>query len=158
MTAYKGDEEENEYSMLGVVRDPLPDLIQQLAVNVRSLEIFQNLGLDTEEANPSEATETELHGVVEGPDDFYRLTRAALDAADVSGVHSPQSPMELQQRRGELGREQQELRARIREEIQSQEADEDHAMGRRYDYGPAVRTWLRFLARKQLLREMLQDK
>lgn len=156
MTAY--EEEQIEFSILGVVRDPLPDLIQQLAVNVRSLEIFKNLGLDTAEAIPPEATGSELQGLVEGPDNFYRLTRAALDAADVSGVHPPQSPMELQQRRGALGRDQQELRARIREEIQSQEADEDHATGRRYDYGPAVRTWLRILARKQLLRDMLQDK
>ncbi|EDN07006.1 hypothetical protein I7I51_05735 [Histoplasma capsulatum] len=36
----------------------------------------------------------------------------------------------------------------ISEEEQSHRADEDYATARRHDYGPAVHTWVRLLARE----------
>ncbi|KAJ5633012.1 hypothetical protein N7490_009351 [Penicillium lividum] len=149
MAAY--EEDQIEFSILGVVRDPLPDLVRQLAVNVRSLEML-NARL-TSPAIPllSDPTLFELKETVLGPDPTYGLSRANIDAAVISEIAYPELAPELQR----LREAQCELRARIREEQQSQRADEDHATGRRYDYGPAVRTWLRFLARKQKLAELL---
>ncbi|KAJ5613475.1 hypothetical protein N7528_007129 [Penicillium herquei] len=150
MAAY--EEGQIEFSILGVVKDPLPDLIQQLAVNVRSLEM-SHAQTNGKDPNSTE-TMSELRDLVLGPDPAYGLTRAAIDSAIVSETIPTHYP-ELQQWEQELQTAQRELRLRIQEEQQSQRMDEDHATGRRYDYGPAVRTWLRFLARKQLLSELL---
>ncbi|KAJ5738273.1 hypothetical protein N7493_001428 [Penicillium malachiteum] len=150
MAAY--EEGQIEFSILGVVQDPLPDLIQQLAVNVRSLEM-SHAQTNGKDPNSTE-TMSESRDLVLGPDPAYGLTRAALDSAIVSETIPTHNP-ELQQWEQELQKAQRELCLRIQEEQQSQRMDEDHATGRRYDYGPAVRTWLRFLARKQLLSEQL---
>ncbi|KAJ6032387.1 hypothetical protein N7540_003119 [Penicillium herquei] len=150
MAAY--EEGQIEFSILGVVRDPLPDLIEQLAVNVRSLEI-SHAQINGKDPNSTEIV-SEPRDLVLGPDPAYGLTRAAIDSAIVSETILTHSS-ELQQWDQELQNAQRELCLRIREEQQSQRMDEDHATGRRYDYGPAVRTWLRFLARKQLLNELL---
>ncbi|KAJ5288479.1 hypothetical protein N7478_001509 [Penicillium angulare] len=160
MAAY--EEEQIEFSILGVVRDPLPGLIQQLADNVRGLEVLTSRVME-ENPNDIEAMMSGLPETVLGPDPSYDLTREVIDTAtvskEVSKILSSQSSLaEVQQRLQELIAEQRELLKNIREEQQSQRTDEDHATGRRYDYGPAVRTWLRFLAHKQLLGELLQGK
>lgn len=159
MAAYA--EGDIEFSILGLVRDPLPDLIQQLASNVRSLEILnERLMSQQDQASNTEATLTEMRETVLGPDPSLGLTQADIDAAVISEAkqreYQESSPTQLRQRQHELSKAQMELRGRIREEQQAYHADEDHATGRRYDYGPAIRTWLRFLARKQLLPELLQ--
>lgn len=159
MAAYA--EGDIEFSILGLVRDPLPDLIQQLASNVRSLEIVHERLMSLQDPAPkTEAIFTGLKETVLGPDPSLSLTRADIDAAVISEAaqaeYRDSSPSQLRQHQHELSQAQQELRGRIREEQQAHRADEDHATGRRYDYGPAIRTWLRFLARKQLLAELLQ--
>ena len=156
MAAY--EEDQIEFSILGLVQDPLPELLQRLAVNVRSLEILHARLMSPEDQGPADMTLTELQETVLGPDPSYGLTRADIDAAIVSEIDPLESTLQLQQRQQGLRAAQRELRARIREEQQLRRADEDHATGRRYDYGPAVRTWLRFLARRQLLAELLQSK
>ncbi|KAJ5692088.1 hypothetical protein N7462_001511 [Penicillium macrosclerotiorum] len=163
MAAY--EEEQIEFSILGLVRDPLPDLIQQLAVNVRSLKVVHDRL--TSHAGPTaqvEAARTSassgLEETVTGPEPSFGLTRMAIDEAMITKASDQAyrtcSPTELQSHQEDLRQAQRELRERIREAQQTQRADDDHATGRRYDYGPAIRTWLRFLARKQLLAELLQ--
>ncbi|KAJ5162440.1 hypothetical protein N7492_007832 [Penicillium capsulatum] len=156
MAAY--EEDQIEFSILGVVQDPLPHLIQQLAANVRGLEILnQHLmpHLDQNTAPPKSI----IYDTVLGPDASLGLTRADIDQAvlpdHLLAVDPTVSVAALQQHQQALARAQGELRVRIREEQQAQRADDDHATGRRYDYGPAVRTWLQFLARKQKLAELL---
>jgi ubiquitin carboxyl-terminal hydrolase L5 len=156
MAAYT--EDSIEFSILGVVRDPLSDLVQHLAVNVRSLELInerllaQGDGLREGEAN-SEA----LNDIVIGPEASLGLTRADIELAIASeSILGCQDAAKLRQYQQQLSQAQFGLRGRIREQQQAQREDEDHATGRRYDYGPAIRTWLRFLARKQLLAELLQ--
>ncbi|KAJ5594537.1 uncharacterized protein N7459_000745 [Penicillium hispanicum] len=157
MAAY--EEDQIEFSILGLVRDPLPDLIQRLAANVRHLEILHERLLPYGDAETAAATLPDLKETLLGPDPSFGLTREHIDAAVVSesATTELQLPTEqLRQHRNELCDAQRELRERVMEEQQSQRADEDHATGRRYDYGPALRTWLRFLARKQHLAELLQ--
>jgi ubiquitin carboxyl-terminal hydrolase L5 len=158
MAAYT--EDSIEFSILGVVRDPLSDLIQQLAVNVRSLEVINERLLSQGEGSPErEANLEALKETVLGPEPALGLTRADIEAAVVpDSIQDCQdsSSEQLRQHQQELSQAQIGLRGRIREQQQAQRADEDHATGRRYDYGPAIRTWLRFLARKQLLAELLQ--
>jgi len=158
MTAYT--EDSIEFSILGVVRDPLSDLVQQLAVNVRSLEIINERLLPQGGGAPGgDANLEALNEMVIGPEPSLGLTRADIEAAVVpESLQMCQgwSSERLRQHQQELSQAQSGLLGRIREQQQAQRADEDHATGRRYDYGPAIRTWLRFLARKQLLAELLQ--
>ncbi|KAJ6111615.1 hypothetical protein N7523_007676 [Penicillium sp. IBT 18751x] len=156
MAAYT--EDSIEFSILGVVRDPLSNLVQQLAVNVRSLKIIQNRLLAQEHsALEREASLAALNETVLGPEASLGLTQADIEAAIISvGIQMCQDSEQLRWYQQELSQAQVGLRGRIREQQQAQREDEDHATGRRYDYGPAIRKWLHFLARKQLLAELLQ--
>ncbi|KAJ5886343.1 uncharacterized protein N7473_009017 [Penicillium subrubescens] len=158
MAAY--EEDQIEFSILGLVRDPLPDLVQQLAVNVRSLEMIHERLLSDGDTTAAATTITPFEGTVIGPEPSLALTRAVINAAEIPEESVREyrrcSPSQLQEHRQRLTQAQGELRCRVREEQQSQRADDDHATGRRYDYGPAVRTWLRFLARKKVLAELIQ--
>lgn len=161
MAAY--EEEQIEFSILGLVRDPLPGLIQELAVNVRRLEVINERlmtsGVTDTGADSSMETSQSLEAPQEtllGPEPFYGLTRAMIDEAVIPEESSEeQIPSFLVEKRDELRQAQTALRGRVREEKQMRDADDDHATGRRYDYGPAIRTWLRCLARKQELAELL---
>lgn len=158
MAAY--EEDHIEFSILGLTRDPLPDFIQELAINVKSLEMIHDRLLSGSDPNAAAATIANYEGTVIGPEQSLELTGAAIDAAVIPEVTQEEyrscSPDQLQAHRQGLCQAQGELRCRVREELQSQRADDDYATGRRYDYGPAVRTWMRFLARKQVLAEWLQ--
>ena len=158
MAAY--EEDHIEFSILGLARDPLPDLIQELAVNVKSLETIQERLLFKGDTTAAAATMANYEGTVIGPEQSLELTRGMIDAAVIPETTQQEyrscSPDQLQAHRQTLCQAQGELRCRVREELQSQRADDDYATGRRYDYGPAVRTWMRFLARKQVLAELLQ--
>ncbi|KAK5790500.1 hypothetical protein VI817_007787 [Penicillium citrinum] len=159
MAAY--EEEQIEFSILALVRDPLPELIQQLAVNVRRLEIINEHlmthdGRDDDSHAQARMSVDTLEDTVLGPDASLGLTRTMIDKAVVpEELSREQSLTVLTKRQEETAKAQVALRSRVREEQQTRNADEDHATGRRYDYGPAVRTWLRSLARKQQLAELL---
>lgn len=158
MAAY--EEDHIEFSILGLTRDPLPDLIQELAVNVKSLEMIHERLLSEGDTTAAAATMANYEGTVIGPEQSLELTRGTIDAAVIPEATKQEyqrcSPDQLQTHRQTLCQAQGELRCLVREELQSQRADDDYAAGRRYDYGPAVRTWMRFLARKQVLAELLQ--
>ncbi|KAJ5555514.1 hypothetical protein N7461_003984 [Penicillium sp. DV-2018c] len=146
MAAY--EEEQIEFTILGLVRDPLPDLIKAFAVNVRALGILNERAT---EPLPRDVT-------ISGPEPSLSLTQEEIDAAvlpqDTLDEYQTCSETRLKELQQTLINEQWELRARIREEQQSHRADDEHAAGRRFDYGPAVRTWLRRLAQKQRLQEL----
>ncbi|KAJ5395438.1 uncharacterized protein N7487_009741 [Penicillium crustosum] len=152
MAAY--EEEEIEFSILGLVRDPLPDLIHDLAVNVRTLEILNERATAL---CPSSDT-LALDEIILGPDPSLSLTREDIDAAVIPQVtlddYQTCSDEKLREYQQMISRVQRGLRARIREEQQSHRSDDEYAAGRRFDYGPAVRTWLRRLAQKQQLQEL----
>ncbi|OQE00803.1 hypothetical protein PENVUL_c046G10033 [Penicillium vulpinum] len=152
MAAY--EEEEIEFSILGLVRDPLPDLINDLAINVRTLEILNQRATSIHPSSDALA----LDETVLGPDPSLSLTREEIDAAvipqETLDDYQTCSDEKLQAYQRTISRGQRELRVRIREEQQSHWSDDEYAAGRRFDYGPAVRTWLRRLAQKQQLQEL----
>lgn len=150
MAAY--EEDQIEFSILGLVKDPLTDLVQRLAVNVKSLEMIKGRLKQVPEL---ESILSEPNDTVTGPDLSFELTRTAIDLA-ISPAITDHSNKQLQQDWQKLSDDQRQLSIRIREEQQLHRADEDHATGRRYDYGPAIQTWLQFLARKQKLEDLLQ--
>ena len=150
------EEDQIEFSILSLVKDPLHSLVDDLAVNVKCLETINGRIAALQDKTEPEPT---LDNTVLGPAGSFSLTREAIDNAEIpanqKGSYQCNSVGELSQRRQNLSNEQQQLRAAIKEEQQSQQADDDYATGRRYDYGPAVRTWMRFLARKEGVIESL---
>lgn len=152
MAAY--EEEEIEFSILGLVRDPLPDLVNDLAASVRTLEVLNERAASLCPSSDAFAwSETVL-----GPDPSLSLTREEIDAIvipqEILDEYQTCSETKLQEYQQTINNGQRELRARIREEQQSHWSDDEHVAGRRFDYGPAVRMWLRRLAQKQQLQEL----
>lgn len=145
-----------EFSILSLSKDPLIDLVDQLASNVRSLVMVNQrlASLNHDQGIRGEQTFTDPlpENTLLQPDNSYALTREAIDEAAIPEAQLEQyrscGPQELLQHREQLSTAQGGLRAAIRDEQQSHQADDDYAAGRRYDYGPAIRTWVRLLARK----------
>lgn len=145
------EEEEIEFSILGLVHDPLPELVTDLATNVKILEFLNEratvLCSSTDPLTRDDA--------VFGPDSSLSLTRKDIDAAvipsETLAEYRTCSNSQLQEHQQRTHNRQRELRSRIREEQQAHRSDDEYAAGRRYDYGPAIRWWLRLLARKQEL-------
>jgi ubiquitin carboxyl-terminal hydrolase L5 len=151
MAAY--EEEQIEFSILGLVHDPLPTLIRDLAVNVRTLEV-----LNERVTTHSSADSLAMDELVLGPDASLSLTREDIDAVVIPPEtlqdYRTCSESQFHEHQQTIQQHQRELRSRIREEQQSHRTDDEYAAGRRYDYGPAVRWWLRLLARKQELQAL----
>ncbi|KAK1146704.1 hypothetical protein N8T08_002777 [Aspergillus melleus] len=154
------EEGQIEFSILSLAKDPLLDLVDRLATNVRYLESVNQRLISSQqgETGLDSALEGRLQSAVLGPDETYGLTREQIDQAKIPAereaeysTYSFQDLAELQQ---QLADEQQLLRTAVREEQQALQADADYVAGRRYDYGPAVRAWVRSLARKRVLEDL----
>ncbi|KAL4951338.1 ubiquitin carboxyl-terminal hydrolase [Aspergillus filifer] len=153
MAAYA--EDQIEFSILSLARDPLPGLVGQLASNIRQLQSVSKSMQETTGAEPR-ATASLPENTLLGPDISYEVTQEAIEGRRVSGDDNPHcSADDLTKRTIDLATAQQVLRGKIRDHQQSQRADEEYAAGRRFDYGPAIRTWLRLLARKQVIEDMV---
>ncbi|RMJ25554.1 ubiquitin carboxyl-terminal hydrolase [Aspergillus sp. HF37] len=153
------EEDQIEFSILSLAKDPLIDLTAKLAVNVKCLRLVREL-IDAHEEGSStaEPAASLLENTILGPDASYALTQdnigEAVIAADQREEYQACSIDALIQHLQKLSGNQLELRASIKEEQQSNQADDDYAAGRRYDYGPAVRQWVRFLARKRMFESL----
>lgn len=150
------EEDQIEFSILSLGRDPLLGLTEKLAVNVKSLEVINKRLGDMTNYETAAADDTEDNTILE-PDASLSLSREAIDHAEIppdqKEAYESCSPEELNQWRQKLSEEQQELRAAIREEQQSKNADDDYAAGRRYNYGSTVSKWVGILARKGVLED-----
>ncbi|EDP53179.1 ubiquitin C-terminal hydrolase 37 [Aspergillus fumigatus A1163] len=156
------EEDQIEFSILSVAKDPLVELEDKLAINVKCLEAVNRWLASREQAEGTcrgpENPVSLLENTILGPDSSFNLTRHRIDAVTIPPEREVQyakaSAEELRQHRYWLSNEQRELRASILEEQQSHWADDNYATGRRYDYGPAVRAWIRFLARKRVIESL----
>jgi len=155
------EEDQIEFSILSLGRDPLLSLTEKLAINVKILELVNKRIGDTAKSETAAADGED--NTILGPDASLSLTREAIDHAEIPAnqkeAYESCSLEELSKFRQKLSEEQQDLRAAIRLERESEHADDDYAAGRRYNYqgyGPAVGKWLRFLARKEYLEYQLE--
>lgn len=159
-------EDQIEFSILSLAKDPMGGLVDQLASNVNDLTTVEKriATLISESGNMSSSDmdkSLDAAPVVREPDPSLDLTPEKLAQASPSD-HSLQkcqteSLDELERYRHELIERQVELRASIRDEQQSRHTDEEYAAGRRHDYGPAIHTWLRFLARKGMIKALAAE-
>lgn len=153
------EEDQIEFSILSLVKDPLIDLTDELAANVKCLELVIGLiDAHKEASSTAEPVASLLENTIVGPQPSYALTQECIDRAVIAAGQREEyqacSVHALIQHLERLSASQLGLRTTIKEEQQSNQADDDYAAGRRYDYGPAVRLWIRFLARKRMLEDL----
>ncbi|KAL2001250.1 hypothetical protein VTN02DRAFT_1981 [Thermoascus thermophilus] len=156
------EEDQIEFSILGLVRDPILNLRKELAVNVKSLgKINERLG-GIEKVGSDTSVDTDaLEHVILGPDDSLGLTQDDIDQATIPEneweEYQTCTLNELPAHRQKLVTSQRKIRESIVEELQFHRADDDYAAGRRHDYGPAVQLWVRMLARKNIIEDLIGD-
>ena len=154
-----------EFTILGLVKNPLPGLISLQSQNVEELsavskrldEIKSNWRSSLVESNIANENLTK-----------FTLFSANLDYGispiDITNTEMSQTIREilvsekvdeLITRRQELINTQEKVRLLIKEEEDSNCSDEAKAEARRHDYGPAIKLWVRFHIRKGLVKEIL---
>lgn len=157
------EEDQIEFSILSLVKDPLPGLVDKLAGNIKHLQAVNEriMALKGEDRPDSETGVADAlnENTIWGSDPSFCLTQEKLDNTEFPAYQKEMYEScpadELNQHRQRLGDEQRDLRATVRDEQQTQQADEDYATGRRYDYVPAVRTWMQFLAQKRAIDSLI---
>ena len=159
------EEEQTEFAILGLVKDPLESLVPQLASNINTLmavtDRLNELRPDWEQfittiANgETAASESALTSSHPG----YGLHEEPLeDAALIAGADerlSTASPADLMAYHQQLVTDQAGIRASIREEQQSNDTDAERAASRRFDYVYVVQRLLCTLIRKDALGPLL---
>ncbi|PYH41140.1 ubiquitin C-terminal hydrolase 37 [Aspergillus saccharolyticus JOP 1030-1] len=152
------EEGQIEFSILSLSQDPLPGLLTELAINVKSLEVINQRLTSTGGALAFDAV-NHLGKTLLEADESYTLCRDMIDRAAIPASREQEyrtcTMLDLESLWNKLTHDQRQLRVSIREEQQSRQADENYAEGRRYDYSPAIRTWLRLLAHKQVIEKLL---
>lgn len=146
------EEDQIEFSVLGIVQDPLVDYIGQLAQNVKTHQKI-NAYL------PESVSNDGLKDVVLGPEPSLHLTQADIESAIIPTAEEEYKPASLEKllsHRQRLASRQQSIKQSIHEELQSHQAEDDYAAGRRHDYSPAVRAWVQKLARKKMIQELVE--
>ncbi|KAF3479979.1 ubiquitin carboxyl-terminal hydrolase [Arthroderma uncinatum] len=149
------EEDQIEFSILSLSKDPMTGYLADLALNVKSLQEVNSRLSDLGEAGEADHEDA----AVSGPDKLYGLTPDMLAQALLPELVAAKcrtgDSEELARERRALLEQQSQLRAQVRDEQHSRQSELDHANCRRHDYGPAVQTWTRFLARKQKLEELI---
>lgn len=152
------EEGQIEFSILGLVKDPITTLASELAMNVKKIAAINEQSCSSQVPQKVDSSD---HDIVTGPDPSLHLTPTLLDEVIV-----PEDDLEKYKtapKEDLLGLQeilvdaQKSIRASIKEEQQARHADEDYANKRRHDYGPAVHTWVRALARKGLLEPLAKE-
>lgn len=159
------EEDQIEFSILGLVKDPMIDLVANLAQNVKELLVVKerlNAAASSVEKPVTASDDTKpLDGTLLGSDGSFNLAPDDIDQAEVSldkmERYSTESTEELRSYEEQLMHKQKELRASVKEEQQSQNADEEHAAGRKHDYACAVHRWVSLLARKRKIEELVNE-
>ncbi|GAM43582.1 ubiquitin carboxyl-terminal hydrolase [Talaromyces pinophilus] len=156
MTAY--EEDQIEFSVLSLVRDPLKDYTEQLARNVRSLQnIRQRLnGSQLEDIKAVLGTDG-FDGVLLDTDPALGLTEESLMAVETpesgNGIHENDLPQEYVR----LANSQQGIKTSIQVEMQSRRDEEASVEVRRHDCSSAVEFWARALASKGVVQDILRS-
>ena len=161
------EEGQIDFAILGLVKDPLTRLSEELASNIKGLQAL-SVHLDKKEpewqaisrtlADGDDAsTENTLHG----PDPDYVVTEEAIANANLPNETQQKltnsTVEDLLRHWKNLVMAQKSLRLSFKEEQASNRSDEEKAGERRHDYGPAVQAWLRFHAQKSVVKTILSS-
>lgn len=158
------EEGQIEFAILSLVRDPLLEMIPALAENVKAIDAL-SARLDIVKPGWEDFIDSSTHGATAGADGLiikpnlaYGLTQELLNQAEASQVvmdlcHGDVAS-DILEHREQLITTQASLRMSIREEIQSNQSDEERAASRTCDYGARMQTFVRNMrVKKQSLNE-----
>lgn len=153
-----------EFNMLALVKDPVVELHEKLATNVKLIRAVETkLNFLNEDWKMFAAGSDDYNDYVTSTSEELGLTQAMLDQTRLTDRDEKKLSIDndtntLIEWRERIIKEQGPLRANIREEMQSLLEDEAKAKDRRSDYGPVIQTWLNELAANEVLREMAKTK
>ena len=157
------EDDQIEFSILSLGKDPIIDLIADLAQNVKSLQTLKEwLDASTspsEEANGIDSKASPLDGTIYGPDGSFDLKQDDIDKAEIPSDkmagYTTCSVDQLLSYQDELSTAQETLRREVKQEKQLHDDDETKAMARKHDYASAVHRWISMLARKGKIEELI---
>ncbi|EEP82123.1 predicted protein [Uncinocarpus reesii 1704] len=143
------EEDQIEFSILSLSKDPLDQYVSRLAFNVNRLIAIDEQLLKHQHHQDAVTSDD---ATIVGPDLSFGLTQeflehATLPEVDIEG-YKTMSKEHLLELRKSFSTQQHQARAAVKEEMQAREADNAYAAKRRHDYGPAVQTWLQALLRQ----------
>ncbi|KAI9788708.1 MAG: hypothetical protein M1835_002140 [Candelina submexicana] len=162
----KYEEGQIQFSLLALVHDPILDLYQSLAANMKAV---QGLSSRLEEVQPDwkgfvattagdEASVEHNLIVCANPD--FGVDQAAVDDATMDTItqESIRSSCfsSLMTTRQKLIDQQADLRASISAEEVLSKTDKQRAADRRHDYGPLIQRWLRLLIQNGSLKALVE--
>lgn len=156
MTGYA--EDQIEFSVLSLVRDPILHHVEQLARNVKTL---QSLRTRLSESQVDGVKGTlglgDFNGVLLDACPELGLTEQCLEGVHIEtdSAGGGSEADDLAERFVQLVRRQQDIRRSILEEMQDREDDYRFAEGKRHDYSDAIERWARALSRKARVKDLL---
>ena len=159
------EEGQIEFAILSLVRDPLLEMVPALAGNVKAINALSTR-LDIVEPGWKDfvdsSTDHEIAGtdsLVINPNLAYGLTQEMLNQAELS--HAVENlcrcdvASDILGHREQLMNSQVGLRMSIREEMQSDQSDEERAAARTYDYGARMQNFVR---KMRVKKQSLEDR
>ncbi|KAK7546647.1 ubiquitin carboxyl-terminal hydrolase [Phyllosticta citricarpa] len=158
------EEGQIEFGLLSLVKDPRIELKQQLAQNIRSIQMCEERLDQVQPAWREFATagDSSEENLIAGPSSDCSIGAQDIRCAAVPPslerrIREDDDPTTLIEARQKFVTEQAGMRAALRDEEQTAAADREKAESRRYDYGPFVQTWLRMLAESGTLRTLIEE-
>ena len=158
------------YTILGLVEDKLPSLIEMLARNINHLNWIEfcisekrdywNRSIATE---PEENTWPVGREPIRGPDSRFNLTQEILNRRGVAFTYAQKkdistcSEEHLNWIRLDIVKEQLHLRGLILPLKEEKEAQWAKYKDRMFDYGPVIHQWLKFLEENGTLGPLIEE-
>ena len=158
------EEGQIEFAILSLVRDPLLEMIPALAKNVKAINALSTR-LDTVSPGWKGSIDSSINGetagtggLISNPNLAYGLTQEMLDQAEpsqaVMDICHGDFASDILRHREQLVATQADLRMSIKEEMQSNQSDEERAAARTCDYGAMMQNFVRKMTvKKQSLKE-----
>ncbi|KAK2747270.1 hypothetical protein FQN57_002168 [Myotisia sp. PD_48] len=150
-------EDQIEFSILSLSKDPMDTHISNLASNVKSIRALNHQGPCSGVSSPATKNSHVCldDGILDGPDPTYGLTQEILDNTvvpeDVVLRCKTGDAEGLAEDKQRISNQQKTLRLAIKEEQQARAAEKEYVDSRVFDYEPAVRRWVQILAQKKML-------
>lgn len=153
------EEGQIEFAILSLVRDPLLETIPALAKNVKAINAL-SIRLDIVKPGWKDFVDSSTNGEIAGTDSLigntnlaYGLTQEMLDQAEpsqaVMALCLSDIASDILGHREQLVTTQAGLRMSIREEMQSNQSDEERAAARTCDYGARMQRFVRKMRVRQ---------
>lgn len=154
-----------EFSLLALVQDPLTSLRAQLVKNMAQLrQLEQRLDSTVSDwRNSPMASLSALNGNEDYRNDSLHpsLPHYGISDEDIAAVRLPAEVETSAERLLNMWRNlitaQSRLRTAFSDEQKAARADEQRAWNRRHDYGPMIYAWLKMLADKEVLKDLVDQ-